>query len=369
MSKIAAFLGTNGGVNFSVEGIEEGLRRVGYNTGNMIFQYAMWETIKSPKILINVENPNAFFVKKNANVLVIPAANQINPEFQMSAFADAIEEIDLPCLAIGLGAQASNIDVPIESLQFPDSVIRFAKALSYRTDKIGIRGEYTKKVLKSLGIENTVICGCPSQMINSKVSGQDIQNQLDKLRLKKDPSIAILAGTLEEDHRDTERLLYSLVKQVENHIIVYQTDLRLAKLIVDAELNDGTIPFLNWVGAVVRKDLSNENFHNYLLQHGRFYSDARSWIDNMRRFDIAIGMRIHGSIAAIQAGKLGVCVAFDSRTLELAQTMGVPYIIASEMKAEHKLNDLLDLIKFDKNEFDQKRNDNINTIKQLCYGY
>jgi hypothetical protein len=85
----------------------------------------------------------------------------------------------------------------------------------------------------------------------------------------------------------------------------------------------------------------------------------------MARFDLAIGMRIHGAVAAIQAGKLGICTAFDSRTLELAQTMGYPYITAYEIGEAMGIKDILEQVTFYPALFDEKKQLNLSAIWEL----
>lgn len=66
-------------------------------------------------------------------------------------------------------------------------------------------------------------------------------------------------------------------------------------------------------------------------------------------------MRIHGAVVAIQAGIVGICVAFDSRTWELATTMGYPYLLATDLTEGDDLHALLSKVHFDAADFDRKR--------------
>jgi polysaccharide pyruvyl transferase WcaK-like protein len=56
----------------------------------------------------------------------------------------------------------------------------------------------------------------------------------------------------------------------------------------------------------------------------RYYCSAKEWISNLTGSDIAISQRIHGTIAAINAGVPALCVYHDARTEELCKAMGVP---------------------------------------------
>ncbi|MDK4713669.1 polysaccharide pyruvyl transferase family protein [Rhizobium sp. CNPSo 4039] len=363
--KIAGMIGTDGGVSFAAEGFHNALGRVGENTGNTLFQRAMWNLVKGPKVSAGPGVLPPETLRQVANILVIPAANQINPHFKMDAWADYIEAADLPCLVVGLGAQSDDPSLPPEALILPEAVARFARIISERSQVIGVRGEFTKRVLASLGVNNTVITGCPSQTLNLRVTGDQIARNLDRARSNDDLAVAILGGTLQEYTRGVERTLYSAVKGIRNHICVYQTEPRILRFLHERHVDDDTRAFVTWMNAVVRPDLRIEQFFHYLVTQGRVYSDARSWIDAMRRMDVTIGMRIHGAVAAIQAGRLGICIAFDSRTLELARTMGVPYIIAHEVKEGQSLKELLGIVHFEAADFDEKRKHNVAAIMDI----
>lgn len=71
-------LGTDGGVSFASMGFDNALQAVGLNIGNLLFQYAVWNDIKNPKCAFYLGSDISFY-KRNIDILVIPAANQINP--------------------------------------------------------------------------------------------------------------------------------------------------------------------------------------------------------------------------------------------------------------------------------------------------
>lgn len=363
--KTAAIVGSDGGVSFAAEGFQEALTRIGENTGNALFQRAVWNLLPGPKFSAGpgLMSPNT--VRQIADVLVIPAANQINPDFKMDVWADYVEAVDLPCLVVGLGAQSNDPNLAPEQLALPDGVKRFANAISSRSKTIGVRGDFTKKVLASMGITNTEITGCPSQTLNKRVSGAQIAERIHAFPSKQNPTVALLAGTLQDYTRRTENILYSTVSPIENHTVIYQTDKNILRFIHDRALNDNAREFFSFMRNVVRPDLNSDGFFHYLGKRGRFFSDARSWIDAMSTVDLAIGMRIHGAMAAIQAGRLGVCVAFDSRTLELAKTMGVPYILAENIEDGATIESLIEFINFDPKDFDNKRSKNIASIDSI----
>ena len=71
--------------------------------------------------------------------------------------------------------------------------------------------------------------------------------------------------------------------------------------------------------------------------------------------DLVAGTRIHGVVLGLQAGVRGVCIAHDSRTRELCETLGVPFLPASEVPAGVTLERLRDAARVDGPSFDRNR--------------
>jgi hypothetical protein len=76
-------------------------------------------------------------------------------------------------------------------------------------------------------------------------------------------------------------------------------------------------------------------------------------------------MRIHGAVAAIMGGTAGVCVAFDSRTLELAKTMGVPYVRHDEVEGATSMDSILRNVRFNADYFDSMQAACISEIEKI----
>ena len=71
-------------------------------------------------------------------------------------------------------------------------------------------------------------------------------------------------------------------------------------------------------------DMNLEEFIRWGRIHGKVFFDVSDWMDYYKGFDFVIGTRIHGTMLALQAGTPALCIAHDSRTLELCQTMKMP---------------------------------------------
>lgn len=139
------------------------MKSSGSNIGNWAFWYATHKLIGSDSSILSAK-PESKNFKDKIDLIVIPAANWLQPRYDFSWLADFIEEMDKPCLMIGLGAQ-SHDDNKIPSLS--TGTLRMLKAISKRTPYIGVRGDFTYKVCKKHDIENVKVMGCPSLFINN----------------------------------------------------------------------------------------------------------------------------------------------------------------------------------------------------------
>jgi len=348
---VAGFLGTSGGVCFSREGYQGAFARAGLNLGNLMFQSALWDMIRTPKLLLDFgHDPKA--VRNDLSCFVIPSANQVYSGWDLSVWAQFVEELDLPVTVVGLGAQARLGES--SRLQLQPGTVRYLEAIAERSWKIGVRGVYTQEVLDSLGITNTIVVGCPSNFINPRLSGAPIAAALEKLRALDSPQVVYNLGTLGPEFLDAEKILWK-ISEAHRARIVYQEH-RAIKYLFDRDRQDPALTAqLNAEVRALQRRSSVEECLDLIDERGEFYSDAHSWIDHMRRFDMTFGMRIHGAVAAIQAGIVGICVAFDSRTWELATTMGYPYLLATDLTEGDGLHALLSKVRFDPDDFDTKR--------------
>lgn len=343
---IVGFMGTPGGVSFAAVGFDAALNAIGHNTGNSLFQLALWQRVKAPKHVIA---PGSHCAGK-VDVLVIPAANQVNPDWDLGGWADLVEHLNVPVVCLGLGAQAWHSDP--SRIQLKEGTARLLRAISKRTACIGVRGEFTRQVLEAAGIENAGVVGCPAAFINPAVTAHGISRALEAARANAKPRSGYVFGTMEEPARAAEKALFAIGAAHRSRII-YQTELHKLRLLFDGSLSDEGRNFLAWEGGCL--GWTPSDYLTAIQERGIFYSDARTWIDQMRRLDVVFGMRIHGALAAIQGGTLGVCVAFDSRTRELVETTGCPSVDAADVRAGETLASLLDKVKFDAAAFDERR--------------
>ena len=70
---------------------------------------------------------------------------------------------------------------------------------------------------------------------------------------------------------------------------------------------------------------------------------------------LSIGTRLHGNILAFQAGVPSIVIPHDARTMELAQTIGIPTATHQQILETESLPSLMSNIEFDGPAFDVRR--------------
>lgn len=178
-------------------------------------------------------------------------------------------------------------------------------------DRINLRGHYTQELLIKNNIEfDFDVKGCPSSLLlkNIHIKNPEIQNS-------KDTRICL---NMPSKNSKQPQEIYHLFKHLENRkdIITLQQTSRTSK-----KLNS--------------------------------FDKFKSQLQNV---DLVIGTRIHGSILSLHAGTPCVCIAIDSRTLELCMMHGIPYIDYTEEKNKNKV-----ISAYTKEKIISLANDNINT--------
>lgn len=318
--------------------VETVLGRLGLNSGNMMFTESLSNILPNSK-LISWQITNSEI--EDCDCIIIAAANWLATGTDLAHLADKLEKIHLPVLLVGIGAQ-SRIDKEIPKLS--DGTLRFLSIVSERSKNISTRGRFTSTVLEHYGFNNTVTTGCPSLLLTGSDGPQ--------FKKHASPDRVVIHGTR---HR------YNSTDEFQNYIFMQAfrlgSDILLQSETPDIIISQGLdIPENSKALAidVLTKSYgcsSFDNISNYLKEHGHFFSDYKSWVDYNKTRSFCLGTRIHGTIASIIAETPALLIAHDSRTEELAQVMGVPFVLESEIDRSRPL-DLSELV----NAFESKKN-------------
>ena len=312
----------------------------GSNLGNFAFIEALWRHLQPQVTLLpwHVEPEQA---RETCDVLVLAAANQLGPHNDLGGFATHLERIGLPVVALGLGAQAPTLESPVRLPPGTERWVRVLAALAPTSaPNIGLRGEFSRRVLERLGLaDRAAIIGCPSNFLNDRPDYYAVlQRRVEKRRIDR---LCVAAGSRHfPDMAPIERRLAQFVAATSGSYVV-QADLDLLRFA------RGEPCELEAARRFLAPNLSPAAFAVWRQRHATSFTDATSWADALRGFDFAVGARLHGVIMAFQAGIPGGVLAFDSRTWELCQTMTIPARASQDIPPDFALNSLYALFPLD----------------------
>jgi len=331
---------------------------VGHNNGNLAFVYAIASHITNPVKFFGWST-SAETLQENADIIVLPCANQLGRHTDYGGMAENLEKSGLPIVAIGLGAQADSYEHDVE---ITEGTLRWVRVIGQaRASSTGAniytRGAYTSSQLDKLGITGSLPGGCPSYFTNQEPGlGHKIHKNWIEIGLPR--SISVAAGHQAwMKTREIEHQLVSLMMDpVAPGQYVVQSMSEMVK--VSRGLFDGIEEHaLKGIHNHTVPHYSFEEFKTWCRNYVRSFYDVPAWMDSLRRHDLTIGSRYHGVALALQAERMGLTVTIDSRTRELCENTGVPHVSAAELSAPITRFNLKKLIKFDPVVYDRHRSE------------
>lgn len=310
----------------SSENLKDLFGAFGNNTGNMLFSESLLKNIPGSKpgaLGLGIDSFEPF------DCVVLAAANWLNPGFDFGSLAEKLERTNLPIVAIGLGAQA-NLDATIPVLT--EGTKRLIKLVSERSAKIGVRGEFSAEVLEHYGVTNVTVTGCPSLLLSGN----------SPPRIKEyspwQAGSAVIGSTRHGFNMSSGVQTYLFRQAFEKRL-----DLLLQSELADMYLATGgtnnaeiTEKALTTCGEAFGCDPAHAA--SYLRQHGKVFFEMDSWINYMSGKSIYVGTRLHGAIASLLSGIPAVLICHDTRTLEVAQVLKIPYLRSTDLDVERSLD-------------------------------
>jgi polysaccharide pyruvyl transferase WcaK-like protein len=308
---------------------------MGNNLGNLVFTNAShWllttaqqETVSNH---MRIKPSDASWINENFDAFVIPLANAFRPSFQgsLKRLTRLISKLDIPVMVLGVGAQSplSNDFSGLKVIE--DDVKDFMNAALQRSASVGVRGEVTKDYLSSLGYSEVEVIGCPSMFIEQ--DRLQISGKTRAVELNKDSRIAL---TFSPYVRKGEKIVEDSYQDFKNLDYLVQDIYTMRTMVSSEPMNhDGRFPGI--------PDYFNHPI--FLSGRAKFHTDPIPWMNDLQSYEFSFGTRIHGTIAALTSGVPATLIAHDSRTSELADYFGIPYIRSTELTPETSARDLAD---------------------------
>lgn len=353
---------------YATEAFENLYGFVGHNNGNLAFVYALEKHFHGDYDYIPWHT-RADYLNTKCDIVVIPCANQLGKHTDLGGLAKILKQVRCPVIAIGLGAQAKNLD---EDVKLSDGTREWLDALLENGERHGIsniytRGPYTAAQIKKITGATVTVGGCPSHFISPNPElGQAVWKHWNSNPL---PRTIIVAGghqAWREVRKIEQQLIALMMDPLYPGIYIPQSMGDMIK--ISRGLFDEIEPAV--LDQIRKHTVPHYTIDEFKLWANRFaktYYDVPAWADDLRKADLVIGARYHGCAIALQAERMACTITIDSRTEELCQETGVPYISASALTTPITRESLKrEFIRFDPDAYDRHRRAKCKNYVNFC---
>lgn len=305
---------------------EELSKLSGANLGNFVFRHALRSFVRDFTEYEQIDNSELSRLsgKTGVDSIIVSCANWLgtreHDEKANKRRADLYSRVDGPVIAFGLGVQAPH---GADKVELGPESQRLAKVLSKKCEALSVRDQITHDTLHSIGIDNAIITGCPSNFINLQPGlGARIAR---KARGLVDRNISwkrmrTCISEVSAIHAKGGEIFASISQILQDcpSFYVVQSPMLLPMMLGESR----EIPkAYRGVDGIHQKDVID-----VLKRAALHFSSVESWLDFSRTCDFALGMRIHGNMVPIQAGVPALLLGHDSRTTGLGEKMGIPMV-------------------------------------------
>ena len=309
---------------------------IGNNSGNLVFIHAAWKLLETRESEVapaglGGQPMRAAELSERHDVYVAPLADafRLGWETSLERMAAFIEQLTIPVVILGVGAQGGVSFSPERLEPIEPIVKRFVRAVLDHGPSIGVRGETTATYLEGLGFRDVEVIGCPSMFLY----GDRLEVTKRVPAIERESRLAMNIG-----HSTRSPYLSQLGDLIEHHVQRYPNlthfaqDRSTLELLVTGTISPRTLELPR-----MPIPLSHP-----LLRRGRvrFYIEPWPWIEDLAGYDFAFGSRIHGNIAALLAGTPAFVLAHDARTLELVRYFEIPHRAVPDLPGDADAADL-----------------------------
>ena len=307
--------------------------KINTNSGNLLFYEGVVRAIYKDDLQLDpffyedVDRLIAAAESVNAEyaAVIIPLANAFRKSYMqpLRSLTRFIRAVKIPCYVIGVGMQADKAEELASARSFDGDVKAFVDAVLEKSPMLGLRGEYTADYLRRLGYADERhfrVIGCPSAYIRGPEAVQcnpkdfaDIRRASfhSKSELPQDVHAWIESGLRTMEQQAECIFVPQILYEFWQMYFGYRRGRRMRSMAPAYYPMDKGHPL-------------------YRSGRMRGFLSARDWIDHMGEVDLAFGSRIHGSMAAVNAGTPAIVLAADLRIEELARYHGVPFVSRAE---------------------------------------
>ncbi|WP_158601922.1 polysaccharide pyruvyl transferase family protein [Pararobbsia silviterrae] len=295
-------------------GVREIYDDINTNSGNCYISYAVSKLLSlkdCPDGIVNVfkANPDEIdfdAINRNHSHAFFMFQDHLGGQWNAvdwTRLRAIVERIEIPCVVFSLGVSGISRDPAVIVAGMSPDAIAFFQTLAAKSISIGVRGHITAGVLDRLGIRNYAVVGCPTFFESGP------QRVVEHRPLTRDSKVAGL-GLFSSDF-------------LTNIHYVLQSELGIIRALMD----DSKLSAADLSG------FNHETWPNFqasflnALDHDRvhFFLDVERWRDFFDDVALAIGVRMHGAIVALNKGCPAIVAAGDVRAYEMCTLFGIPH--------------------------------------------
>ena len=295
------------------------------NVGNLFFTNSVIRTLLKPGNEIVRYKKGLDLNSFDKGILIHANVIRSGCEHVFDYDYNIVSNSNIPFVMMSIGADSNkNFETSLND-GIKERVKSLFNLMLERTPSIGVRGEYTKRVLVEqcdIDSDKIKVIGCPSV----RYFGNNLLKHRREFKpFSNDMKIAVNFTAYHYD-LDEAIYLYHVLKNYNNSYVIF-TDK------VEAEML--------WYNKPVPESRQHEvlptSRNHFVIKEGRgrFCANQKSIMKMLNSFDFSIGSRIHQSIVAILSGCPALLIAHSTRVLEIAQYHKIPYILRSDLVSKN----------------------------------
>jgi len=290
----------------------------GSNTGNLLIGHGLFTQLKYEKLEPYRYAMTPEYAQEHFDQVVIAAANFLYPGFDFSVLSSFLDKTALPVFMVGLGAQLPSSESELSNI--PAGTWRLVQIASERSHSIGVRGSFTAEQLRKHGIDNVQVTGCPSLYAGMRPAIEIRREPTPKkITINGSRNVVGHASDREAAIRVERQLLQFAIHRGLPYVLQNeQPEMQVANG-DDPALHESTIRSLAIFFETDQADLVE-----FYRKHGKLFFSVREWFDWIKSYDLSVGTRFHGNIAALLNGVPAIILTHDSRTRELCEFAAIP---------------------------------------------
>lgn len=299
---------------------------VGANTGNLVFRHAIAAQIADELQPCTFQEAVERAKQEQYDAVVVAAANWLHSSvpFGNGHRAKSLRQINLPIICIGLGCQHSSSTK--EKLPFNEETRELLQTLVDLEACVLVRDEMTLAQCRHYGLKNVFLIGCPSNFMNHD---PDFTKKLtERAQRTSFPRVSLNIGFETPAVQEHDIKLLPLVMAGGGRLVIQTNYHNIVAVALNrrSEYSSADVKSLKRAFRLsLPMSLLGPSFQDF-REFTDIYFDVPRWIEDAGEWDLVLGSRVHGAIAALQACTPAILTTIDARTQGLAEQMQIPHV-------------------------------------------